>query len=106
MTTFNLSLGRVFDRNAATHVVRQGMNSPWTKRVPTSIAMPVVIEHARPHGVITSPPIKMIGLMGNLSAAMPSGQLESAIPRITAEMVKEAYVSPTPNSERRIGNTG
>jgi hypothetical protein len=39
-----------------------------------------------------------MGLMGYRSDTMPNGRLERAIPKMTAEMLKEAMVSSTPNS--------
>ncbi len=82
------------------------MKRPCTKRVPSKAQKLPVAAQIIPQAVMTHPPVRIMGLIGNRSAALPKGRLERAIPRITADTVKDARVSFIPNSTWRIGSTG
>lgn len=48
----------------------------------------------------------MIGRAGKRSASRPNGKVASAIPKITADTVRDAFAASIPNSSRRTGSTG
>ena len=87
-------------------MVSAGIKSPCINLAAIISVRLVVTEETRPQAVITSPPVRMIGLIERRSASIPKGRLLSAMPKITAEIVKEAVVSFTPNSACKTGRTG
>jgi len=82
------------------------MKSPWRNRAAIKSPSVVVVAQKKPQSATTDPPTRMMDLIGYRSANMPKGRLDRAIPRMTAETVKEVQVSLAPNSLRRIGSTG
>jgi hypothetical protein len=106
MTTFRRSCGRLRTRYTTRHVVREGMKSPCRNRAPTSIGRLSVAAQNRLHPMTTKPPVNRRGRTGKVSTSRPNGRVASAIPKITAETVSEAYDALTPNSDRITGRTG
>ena len=82
------------------------MKRPWRKRDPIKTARSFVTEQTMPPTATKTPPAKMIGRMGNLSAKKPKGRMERAMPKMTAETLKETRTKSAENSLCRIGNTG
>ena len=106
MTTVSLESGMVFARYAARQVVKAGRKIPWRKRAPIKIQRSWVTAHMMPFKATRTPPVRIIGFIGNLSAKMPKGKLDRAMPRMTADTVKETVTISAANSACSTGNTG
>ena len=82
------------------------MKTPCRNRAHTSSGRLLVTAQNRLLPTTMNPPVNRMGRMGNVSTSLPKGRVASAIPKITAEIVREAYDSLTPNSDRITGRTG
>ena len=82
------------------------MKRPCTNRAAISSQMPRVAAQSRLAALTTAAPPRRMGRIGYRSESTPNGRFARAIPRITAEMVREAVLALMPNSTRRTGSTG
>jgi hypothetical protein len=82
------------------------MKRPWRKRAPIKSQRSFVTAQTKPPKAIKRPPVRMMGWIGSLSARKPKGRLDKAIPRMTAETLKETSTKSAENSCRSTGNMG
>jgi hypothetical protein len=82
------------------------MKTPWRKRAPINVQRSFDAAQTKPPKATKTPPIEIIGWMGNLSAKKPKGKLDMAIPKITAETVNETRTKSVENSFCSTGNIG
>ena len=83
-----------------------GTNTPWRNLAATRSGKLVVAAQRKPQREASVPPARMIGRAGKRSASRPNGKVASAIPKITADTVRDAFAASIPNSSRRTGSTG
>ena len=106
IATFRRSGGRRRTRYTTRHVVSDGTNTPWRNLAATRSGKLVVAAQRKPQREASVPPERMIGRAGKRSASRPNGKVASAIPKITADTVRDAFAASIPNSSRRTGSTG